>query len=78
MWKWILGVPAGLFAIVMVFGTAVNNSPEGQARSRDRQAIALCWQEQGRKSIEPGVARFVAGACERMESDFSSKWGVKP
>lgn len=50
--------------------------PSEKARARD--AIDLCWKEQSRKSLDPGSARFVAGACELMEDQFRQKYGVNP
>lgn len=76
--KWVLGVPVGLFVVVIVFGSLKANTPEGQAKARARDAIDLCWSEQKRKSLAPGESQFVAAACERMESDFLSKYGVRP
>lgn len=73
-----LGVPVGLFVVMMVFGSFKANTPEGQAKARARDAIDLCWSEQKRKSLAPGESQFVAAACERMESDFVSKYGVRP
>lgn len=53
-------------------------SPEEREKSSARRAIELCWQDQGRKSLAPDAARFIAGACEKMETDFVAKYGVKP
>lgn len=52
--------------------------PKDEAKSRARDAISLCWSEQGRKSATPGEARFIAGTCESMEADFQRKYGVRP
>ena len=69
MWKWILGVPAGLFALTMIVGTA-NSDP---ARNSGRASIALCWQDHDRKSLSLGEKQFIASACEKMERDFRAK-----
>ena len=53
-------------------------SPEAQAKADARGAISLCWENQAKKSNDPATARFVAGACEMMESDFKTKYGVSP
>ena len=69
MWKWIIGVPVGLFFAVVAFGTFINSTPAGKVRAEKRAAIDLCWQEQSRKSLDPASGRFVAGACEKMEAE---------
>lgn len=63
-----------LFFLAFVFG----NTPEAQERMRARDAIDLCWKEQQRKSLDPGAQRFIAGACEKMESDFTERYGQRP
>jgi hypothetical protein len=78
IWKWLVGVPVGGFVLVMVIGSCAGNTPEGKERSQSRAAIDLCWKEQSKKSLDPGAARFVAGTCERMESDFRTRWGRNP
>lgn len=78
VWKWIVGVPVGLFVLMMVIGGFNANTPEGQAKSRARSAIDLCWGDQKRKSLSAGESQFIAGACERMETDFRNKYGVNP
>lgn len=74
-WLWVLAIPASVFLALMVIAVV---DPSTGEKSDARSAIALCWDEQGRKSNAPGVARFVAGACERMESDFRVRYGVSP
>lgn len=77
-WKWLVGVPVGAFILLMAIGSCAGNSPEGQERSHSRSAIDLCWSEQAKKSNTPGDARFIAGACEKMENDYRSRWGTSP
>lgn len=75
LWLWI---PLGLVAVFFGFGALVGNSPQEQAKSRDRRAIELCWSDQGRKSLEPGAQRFAASVCELMEKEFVDKYRSKP
>lgn len=75
MWKWILGVPVGLFALMMIIGAM---SPTSSESGTARRAIDHCWSEQQRKSLPPDQARFIAGACERMERDYQAKYGRAP
>lgn len=53
-------------------------TPDESVRLRESEAIALCWKEQERKSNSPGEARFIAGACEKMEVEFKMKHGRAP
>lgn len=81
-WFWIkvlFGVPVGLFLVMMLIGscTPEAGSPSDH-KARDRAAIKLCWEEQSRKSIDPGSARFIAGACETMERDFRGRYNTQP
>lgn len=78
IWKWIFGVPVAGFVLVMLIGSCAGNTPDGKERAASRQAIDYCWSQQSRKSLDPSTARFAASACERMESDFKSKWGYSP
>lgn len=78
IWKWVLGVPASLFVLVMIIGSCAGNTPEGKAQGNDRSAIEVCWEEQGRKSLDPSSGRFVASVCEKMERDFRDRWGFSP
>ncbi len=71
--KWVIGVPVGLFALFLVVGRT-SNDPKTQAR----RTIETCWDDQGKKSLDPATARFVAGTCERLEADFMAKYGVRP
>lgn len=76
--KIFLGIVGILIFIFIIFAMQVSNSPEAEEKYKERQAIKWCWDQQGKKSNEPGTARFIAGACEKMENDYLNKWGVKP
>ncbi|MEQ4644684.1 hypothetical protein ACIS7S_12075 [Providencia sp. DFU6] len=60
------------------FGAFVSSTPEGKEKSKARDAIKYCWSEYDKKSITDEQKRFIAGACEKMESDFRSNYGVNP
>ncbi len=78
-WKWVLGIPIGLFAIFVAFGFLVGaNDPQSNAKSRGRAAIKLCWDEQSRKSLDSSTQSFIAGACEKMERDFRTTYNSSP
>jgi thiamine biosynthesis protein ThiC len=53
-------------------------SPEQHEKSVARQVVALCWEDQSKKSLEPETARFLASMCEKMERDFTTKYGQRP
>lgn len=75
IWPWLVAAPIVAF---FGYGLFASNTPEGQARSRERRAIEACWEEQKRKSLGQGEQRFIAGACETMETEFQRKHGVRP
>jgi hypothetical protein len=73
----VMFVVAALLGVLLYF--AGNAPPLGSSdKERERAAISLCWEDQGRKSLEPDAARFVARACEMMEADFLKKHGRRP
>jgi hypothetical protein len=74
-WPWVVG---GIAALLAWWVWSTSNDPAQQEKARARDAIAACWQDQGRKSLAPDAQRLVAGACEQMEAAFTSKYGVRP
>ena len=77
-WGWVLLAPVIAIGGLMLIGALMPNNPDRDARWRAQDAIKLCWSEQGRKSLDASTARFVAGACEKMERDYEARWGRKP
>jgi hypothetical protein len=77
-WLWLpVGVVGALVAI-LVTGAILGSSPEGKAKAEARDVIASCWKEQERKSNSSSDSRFLAGACERMEADYKTRFGHAP
>jgi hypothetical protein len=79
-WLWlkiVLGVPAGLFLLMMLIGSCTPKEKR-DTKARDRAAIQLCWEEQSRKSLDPAAARFSASACEMMERNFRGTHNAQP
>ncbi len=74
-WLWVL---LALPVLFLGFGAMKANTPEGRAKSDARAAIDMCWSEQKKQLNSGGEAQFIAGACERMENDFVTKYGVRP
>ena len=73
--KILIGLVVALFGFIILGAMLYNpNDPKHNARA----AIALCWTDQAKKSNDPATARFIAGACEKAEADFRTKYGVSP
>lgn len=75
---WTVSIVFLLFVVFFIIGYIEGSSPEGKERAKQRDAIAYCWTQQQRKSLEPSTARFVARTCEKMEEDYRQKWGRNP
>lgn len=73
----ILAVGGALIVLLGILFLA-NRSPEAKEKSRARDAISLCWSEQGKKSNSSSSSQFIAGACEKMEASFRARYGVNP
>jgi predicted amidophosphoribosyltransferase len=76
--KWWLWIPLGLVVAFLAYGAILSNTPKGKEKAKARDAIALCWQEHERKSLDANTQRFVASTCEMMEQQFRDKYGVNP
>jgi hypothetical protein len=76
--KILIGLVGGLFTF-LILGVMLDkpNDPNDPKRL-DRSAIAVCWSEQSKKSLDPATARAIAGACEKAEAEFKTKYGVSP
>lgn len=72
---YLLGFLVVGFGVMMLIGMS---DPKGAEKSQARRAIEICWQEHERKSLAPADKRFIASACEKMERDFTSLFGVRP
>lgn len=70
-WKWLIGVPVSGFLLLMLIGSCSGTPESRAAKSRQSSAIALCWQEQAKKSNDPATARLMAEACEKMAAEAS-------
>lgn len=76
--KWWLWGPLGAVGAFLVWAMVRTPSPEEVQRRSDRFVIEQCWEDQKRKSLDPGAARFVAKMCENFEDEFRKKWRVSP
>ena len=75
LWKWILGVPVGLFVLMMFIG-GMNSNPE---KTHARRAYEACIDSlQTDDRARRGNGGFIAGACEKMRDDFIQKYGSTP
>ncbi len=80
-WLWLkllLGIPVGLFVFMLLVGSCSQSSGPSDGKAQARDAIKACWEEQSRKSLDPGTARFVASTCEMMEREFRGKYNAQP
>jgi len=68
----------GGLILVFIIWAGIKGATTNDGRDEAREAIKLCWSEQGRKSLDPATARFVASTCEMMEREFQKKYGVSP
>ncbi len=78
VWPWVIGIPVALFIVFLIFGATRANTPEGQAKSKARDAISYCWKQQRDQSLSSGSQQFVASTCKKMEQDFRDRYGVSP
>ncbi len=69
----IVGIPVVIIAILLVIGA--NISPEEQERQSAATAIDLCDKQANDELSPVNVRRFARATCERMRSDYRSKYG---
>jgi hypothetical protein len=68
---------AGL-ALMAFFTYIVWFPPKKTAIDHDRDAIAYCWKEYERKSLDPATKLLVAKACEDREAKFTKDYNRTP
>lgn len=71
-------VVGALILLFVIYAVLHEQTPQEKEMASAGYSIDYCWDEQKKKSIEPELARFVASTCEKMESDFKSKYGRNP
>lgn len=74
---WVLWAIGGAL-LVLVVALVQGNSPEQKQKQLARKAIELCWADQAKRSNTAGSARVIAGACEKLESDYVERYHAKP
>jgi DNA-directed RNA polymerase subunit RPC12/RpoP len=74
----IIAVPLVGFLLLFFYFLIAGPSPEDKEKASDRAKIKLCWEDQARKSLDPGTARFVASMCENFEQEFRAKYRHNP
>jgi hypothetical protein len=72
---YVIGAVVALFVVFAIIGQA---DPQGEAKSKARAGIELCWKEYERKSLTEAEKRFIASTCEMMEQKFVDTYRVKP
>lgn len=73
-----LGLLAFLFVAFMAYGSYLANTPEGKQRSRERDAIENCRNQQADTLQDLAVRRSIRSVCDAMEARFKDKWGRSP
>lgn len=71
-------IAASSIVLVVVTANDAKSDPRSAEQRRDEKAIELCWESHDRRSLEPSSKRFIASACEKMESDFRTQYGREP
>lgn len=75
IWKWIFGVPVGLFVLMIIYGSLISN-PE---RIHDRNVYETCMDSlKSDDRARSGNGAFIGGVCEKMRNDFIKKYGTTP
>lgn len=74
----VISVPMiGIF-LFFIYALFAGQSPEDKEKSDARAVIKRCWEDQARKSLDPGTARYVAQMCENFEQEFRAKYRHNP
>jgi hypothetical protein len=74
---WVLWTIATVVA-VLGFMAWYGNTPEVQAKSRAREAIALCRSHASNAAYSAGARGIASGACSTLEDNFRRKYNVDP
>lgn len=75
VWKWVLGVPVGLFVLLMFFG-AMNSDP---VQDKDRRIYEQCLSDlAGLDRARSSASNTMADMCERFRNDYIRKYGRNP
>lgn len=67
-----------ILLVILVWASMGSSDPIAREKADARATISTCWDDQKAKSHAPGTARFVAGVCEKLERDFTAKYGHTP
>lgn len=65
-------------AAFLGFGFYLSNTPEGKEKARQRNAIEMCHRQEGTYTGPSGAKSIITGACQKLETDFRSRFGVSP
>ena len=74
----LLSVLIAVSLLAVAWASIYSSDPAAREKADARASISTCWDEQKAKSRTLGEARFMAGACEKMERDFAAKYGHTP
>lgn len=68
----------GLIGAFATYAIVLSNDPETREAGAARNAIALCRKNVADDLLDRNVRLMMRGACEKMESDFQTKFGTSP
>lgn len=78
-WKWVVGVPAGLFAAFMAFGLIGSaTDPQSAERQQHRRRIELCMSDMNDPLRGASFREAARSFCERDRDEFVRKYGRQP
>jgi hypothetical protein len=79
MMKTVVIVIFGLFMAFMAFGFIGRaNDPLADAKDSARDAINLCQKNQDDVLMPLDQRRFIRNVCDKMRSDYQTKYGSAP
>ncbi|MFC4524271.1 hypothetical protein [Cupriavidus pinatubonensis] len=69
---WIVGVPVGLFALVMIIGTMHGNTPEGRLHQRIREIAQVCEDDKAKAVVTDTRCQV---NCDRFAEQIVARQG---
>lgn len=74
---WLIGLPVGAFAVLMVVGSLLS-TPESSNQWVAREAIKVCNKEVARAPEDRKRADLTPQDCADLEAAFRSQYGTAP
>lgn len=74
---WLIGLPVGGFAVLMVVGSLLS-TPEGNQQWVAREAIKVCNKEVARPPEDRKRPELTAQDCADLDAAFRRQYGTPP